>query len=149
MTVGQSIRAARERKGLSTAAVASTTRILHATIKAIEADDYDALPSPVYVRGFVRSIAVVLEMNVEHTLIVFDRQVAMPGPGEGDEEYSLAVSYGEDDVEPPQAPVKWGPGLAAAVFLLIVGIFMASAGEDQTPQAEASTADVTDGASVK
>ena len=30
----------------------------------------------------------------------------MPGPGEGDEEYVLAVSYGEDEVAPPQVPVK-------------------------------------------
>ena len=149
MTVGQTIRAARERKGLSTAAVASTTRILHATIVAIEGDDYAALPSPVYVRGFVRSIAVFLEMNVEHTLIAFDRQVAMPGPGEAEEGYSLAVSYGEDEVEAPQVPIKWGAGLAAAILLLVVGLFIAGSGETQTPQAEASTADATDGSSVK
>ena len=149
MTVGQTIRAARERKGLSTAAVASTTRILHATIEAIEADDYSALPSPVYVRGFVRSIAVFLDMNVDCTLIAFDRQVAMPGPGEGDEEFELSVSYGEDEVAPPQGPMKWGAGVAAAIVLLIVGLFMASTSEPQTPQAEASTADVTDGSTVK
>jgi len=149
MTVGQSIRAARERKGLSTAAVASTTRILLATVEAIEADDYSTLPSPVYVRGFVRSLAVILDMNVEHTLIAFDRQVSMPGPGEGDEEVSIALSYGDDEVEAPRTPIKWGAGLAAAILLVVVGMFLVGVGEDQTPRAEASTADVTDGTTAQ
>lgn len=149
MTVGQSIRAARERKGLSTAAVASTTRILLGAIEAIEADDFSTLPSPVYVRGFVRSVAVVLDMNVEQTLVAFDRQVSMPGPGEGDEDVSIALSYGADEVEAPRPPIKWGAGLAAAILLVVVGMFLVGVGEDQTPQAEASTADVTDGTSAK
>jgi cytoskeleton protein RodZ len=149
MTVGKAITAARNRKGLSVAVLASTTRILPATIEAIEADDYRKLPSAVYVRGFVRSIAVVLDMNVERTLTSFDRQVAMPGPGEGDD-MPLALTYGEDDVVPEHAPnIRFGTVAAIAMVALMVGFFYLSGQDENVPQAEASTTDVMDSRTVK
>ena len=131
------------------AALASTTRILAATIEGIEADDYRNLPSAVYVRGFVRSIAVVLDMNVDKTLTSFDRQVAMPGPGE-DEDMPLALTYGEDDVVSEPAPsMRFGTIAAIAMVMFMVGFFYLSAEDENVPQAEASTTDVMDSKTVK
>jgi len=149
MTVGKAITSARERKGFSIAALASTTRILPATLEAIEADDYSKLPSAVYVRGFVRSVAVVLEMDVERTLISFDRQVAMPGPGEGDD-MPLALTYGDEEVVvSPTQNMRFGTLAAIALFAVIAGFLFLGVGEENAPQAEASTADVVDSKTVK
>ena len=149
MTVGKAITAARTRKGLSVAALASTTRILPRTIEAIEADDYTNLPSAVYVRGFVRSIAVALDMNVDRILISFDRQVAMPGPGETDD-VPLALTYGEEEVVSAPSPnTRFGTIAAIAMVVLMLGFFYLSGEDENVPQAEASTTDVMDSNTVK
>ena len=52
--VGTYLSAAREYSALSVSDLASTTRIPKASIVALESDDYDSLPAPVFVRGFIR-----------------------------------------------------------------------------------------------
>ena len=120
MTVGQVLQRARESRGISIAKAAATTRILPETIRAIESDDFRALPSPVYVRGFVHSLATFLEADTEAILLLFDRQVALPGPGD-ETERPLAPAYGERTVEPEAAQpgVQWAVPAAAAALLAI------------------------------
>jgi cytoskeleton protein RodZ len=55
--VGGSLRAARERMGLSLAEVASRTRVPLRHLEAIEAGDYSGLPSHTYATGFVKAYA--------------------------------------------------------------------------------------------
>ena len=124
MTVGQVLQRARESRGISVAKAAAVTRILPETIRAIESDDFRSLPSPVYVRGFVQSLATFLETDAEATLLLFDRQVALPGPGD-ERERPLAPAYGELSVEPEgvQPGVQWAVPAAVAA-LLAIGIIL-------------------------
>lgn len=57
MALGQILREARERKGLSIADVAETTRMLQQIIEDIEIEDFHRIAAPIYGRSFVRLYA--------------------------------------------------------------------------------------------
>lgn len=58
--VGERLRAARERQGMSLAEIGARTRVPLRHLEAIEASNYGALPSPTYAVGFVRAYARAL-----------------------------------------------------------------------------------------
>lgn len=62
-TPGQIFREAREAKGLSTQQVADNLRLRKVVVEYMEADDYDQLSSPTYVRGYLRSLSKALEVD--------------------------------------------------------------------------------------
>jgi hypothetical protein len=72
-TVGQSIRQARQENGLSLADLARTTKIKIEQLEALERDDYSHLPPAAYVRGFVKNIARVLDLNERDLLAILRR----------------------------------------------------------------------------
>ncbi|HZW24914.1 MAG TPA: RodZ domain-containing protein [Gallionella sp.] len=65
---GTALREARERLGLSVADAAAQTKLAPRQIEALEADDYHHLPEMAFVRGFVRSYAKVLQIDVQPLL---------------------------------------------------------------------------------
>lgn len=63
ISVGKTLRAAREQMGLSVNDVANRIKFAPRQIESLEADDYDQLPEAAFVRGFVRSYARLLELD--------------------------------------------------------------------------------------
>ena len=63
ISVGQTLRAAREEMGLSVNDVANRIKFAPKQIESLEADDYTKLPEAAFVRGFVRSYARLLEID--------------------------------------------------------------------------------------
>lgn len=68
MTIGQRLREARERLGLTLDEAERTTRIRAVHLEALERDDFEALPSPVQARGFLRNYAAFLGLDPEPLL---------------------------------------------------------------------------------
>lgn len=68
MTVGQTLRQAREAHSYSVAYVSAHTHLNEEVITALESDNHDVLPSPVFVKGYIRSYAKLLEVDIEHLL---------------------------------------------------------------------------------
>ncbi len=64
-SIGQQIKKAREARNLTIAQVTQVTRIRAHHLDAIEADNFDALPSPVQARGFLRLYAEFLGLSLE------------------------------------------------------------------------------------
>lgn len=62
-TPGQMFREAREAKGLTTQQVADNLRLRKVVVEYMEADEYDKLSSPTYVRGYLRSLSKALDVN--------------------------------------------------------------------------------------
>lgn len=77
---GGQMRAAREGWGLSVEAIARRTRIRPQYIAAIEAEDFAALPTRVFARGFVMTLARELGIAPEHAWACFERRWAAHGP---------------------------------------------------------------------
>lgn len=67
-TVGQQLREARERQGLSVDDVVAKIKLAHRQIVALEADDFEALPETAFLRGFVRSYAKMLQIDSQPLL---------------------------------------------------------------------------------
>src|SRR5687767_14605800 len=67
-TVAEQLRQAREDRKLTVHQVAEATKIRTDHIAALETGDYDVFPASVYIRGFVRTYATYLRLNVEQVL---------------------------------------------------------------------------------
>lgn len=67
-SLGRMLREARERLGLSVADMAAQIKFAPRQIEALEADDFKHLPEAAFLRGFVRSYAKILNMDVQTLL---------------------------------------------------------------------------------
>lgn len=66
--IGETLRSTRERRGITVEQVAQDTRISLRFIEALEDEQFDELPAPVYVRGFLRSYANYLKLDPQPLL---------------------------------------------------------------------------------
>ena len=66
-------------------------------LRALEGEDWDALPSPAYAKGFLRTYAQLLGLDAEALVDEYRRQVE---PDRGDSAYPL----GDQVLEAPAAP---------------------------------------------
>ncbi|MGC8838061.1 MAG: RodZ domain-containing protein [Anaerolineae bacterium] len=117
-TLGQRLRKAREARNLSLDAVEEATRIRRQYLEALEADQYDALPGAVFLRGFVRNYALFLGLNPEEMLALLPAQptpvapeTARRRPPQGD--YSLM------DVPLQPAPSWFNVDVVVGVLLIV------------------------------
>jgi cytoskeleton protein RodZ len=68
VSAGQQLRQARENSGISIDDAAHALHLDRDVIFAIEADDYAALGAPVFIRGYLRSYAKLLELKEDEVL---------------------------------------------------------------------------------
>ena len=61
--IGDSLREARTRQGLEFLQLEQTTKIRAKYLRALETEDFDSLPSPTYVKGFLRAYADFLGLD--------------------------------------------------------------------------------------
>lgn len=77
--LGEILRQAREDKGLSLAQVEEATKIRSTYLQALEEDDFERLPAPVYVRGFLKNYAKFLGLDAEQILALYQGPQAQTG----------------------------------------------------------------------
>ena len=75
-TVAEQLRRAREEQKLTIYQVAEATKIKTEHIRALEAGQYDAFSAPVYIRGFVRSYAKFLKLDLVPLSAVLDAELS-------------------------------------------------------------------------
>ncbi|UJR79512.1 helix-turn-helix domain-containing protein [Sandaracinus amylolyticus] len=71
---GALLRAVRESQGISLRDVSARTKVGLPYLEAIEGDAFDALPAPVYVRGFVTEIAKALKLDAAQVARTYVRR---------------------------------------------------------------------------
>jgi len=83
-TVGEILRAEREKQGLTVKDIEKATSIRALYIQAIEDGKYDVLPGEVYLKGFMRNYASFLGLDAQHILDAYRAslpdQAAPPAP---------------------------------------------------------------------
>ncbi|HKQ60231.1 MAG TPA: DUF2914 domain-containing protein [Candidatus Polarisedimenticolaceae bacterium] len=72
--LGEQLKAERERRGVRLDQVAESTKIRKTYLEALERNDWEALPADVFTRGYLRSYAQHLGMDVAHLLKVYARE---------------------------------------------------------------------------
>jgi cytoskeleton protein RodZ len=75
-TVAEQLRESRENQKLTLHQVSEVTKIRTDHIRALEEGDFDVFPAPVYIRGFVRTYAMLLKLDVAKTLAGLDAELA-------------------------------------------------------------------------
>ncbi len=123
-TIGEDLRAARERKGLSLTEIAEKTRISHTFLKALEDDDYSVIPGDVFVVGFLRTYSKELGLSVKEILARY-RELKLPpreAPVPDDKEVQhrpkpslISISHGKHQAE--RSAKKRSP-----IYLLIIAL---------------------------
>lgn len=74
-SVGRELSRARNRLGLSLKDAEATTRIRSKNLQAIENGDYELIPEPAYLRGYVIAYARYLDLEPEPLLEALDREL--------------------------------------------------------------------------
>lgn len=115
--VGERLRAARERQGMSLAEIGARTRVPLRHLEAIEASNYGALPSPTYAVGFVRAYARALGED-EVTLARDVRAEAHNAP-------RVTPRYQPYEVADPSRVPSRGLVIAAAGAALAIAVLVA------------------------
>tara|TARA_R110000787_G_scaffold33475_16_gene87539 strand:- start:2646 stop:3512 length:867 start_codon:yes stop_codon:yes gene_type:complete len=75
---GRAIREARERAGMSIDELGSRTRLSRPTLEAMETDAFERLLEPVYVRGYYRKCARILEIPEEPLIDAYEALYTPP-----------------------------------------------------------------------
>jgi len=70
--LGDLLRRSREQLGLSLEEVGALTHIKSSYLQALEAENFDMLPTRVAARGFLRNYAPVLKLDVAHVLGLYE-----------------------------------------------------------------------------
>jgi cytoskeletal protein RodZ len=75
-TIAELLRTTREERKLSVYQVAEATKIKTDHIRALEDGNYNAFAAPVYIRGFVRTYAALLKLDVAKTIELLDAELS-------------------------------------------------------------------------
>ena len=118
--VGPRLKAAREQAGITREGIALKTRIAERLIIAIEAGQWDALPSRTYATGFTRSYAKAVGLDEKAIVSEVRREMGLAEPVE----YRTSAASLEpgDPARVPGSKFAWSLALLAIV-LAIGGYF--------------------------
>lgn len=78
--IGQRLAAARKQRKLDVETVARELKLDAAIIRALESDDRKVLPAPIFVQGYLRSYARLLDLPVQELLARYAATTSAPPP---------------------------------------------------------------------
>jgi len=126
-TVAEQLRTAREARKLTVYQVAETTKIRTDHIRALEEGNFDVFVAPVYIRGFVRTYATLLKLDVPRVISSLDSELAQTEKFSEPPPLSSEPRGALDLITLLLSRLDWRKtGLVLgtlAVVLLVVGIF--------------------------
>lgn len=115
---GNVLKAAREAQGLSIHEVCSQLRLGIKQIQAIEQDDFEKLPQPSIVRGFIRNYARLLNIDVQPILEAYQRIV----PNKAPLPLSVRSNASPSVIDKPARDFRPQRLLTFLIFLILTGI---------------------------
>ncbi len=107
---GDSLRHARSNKGVTLAEAERAIRIPRKYLRALEEEDFNALPDGVYSRGIVRNYAQYLHLDPDDAIVYFDE---IRGGTSGGFKVVAAV-------RPMEVPSHWAPNFALIAFVVVI-----------------------------
>jgi cytoskeleton protein RodZ len=114
-TLGQKLRKEREMRGISLDQIAQATRIQKQFLRALEENNFDILPAPVFITGFLRVYATHLGLDADAIITEYE---------------AGRLSHQSDDTSHPQSTTppdgKNLPLVAAAVIAVIILVVVVS-----------------------
>lgn len=119
---GAMLREARESLGISIGDVSSRTRLSVDQIRAIEEENLERLPEPVYVRAFLRAYAKAIDIDYEP--VVNDYVTRCGGGGVRIPEHAPEETFREVAYYESPRPSRWKfAGLLSLIVVVTLGIW--------------------------
>jgi len=118
MTVGEELKSARARRGMSLSDLAAETRVPMRHLESIERSEFSALPGHTYTVGFVRSYARAVALD---DIAIVNALRAELSSG-GHERYEAPLQNYEP-ADPARVPSKTLAWTAAAVAALVLAAY--------------------------
>ena len=115
-TLGAMLRAERKKRDLMTYDIAAGTCIMQSSIKALEEDDYDRLPAPGYVRGYILSYCRFLHVDPEPFLRQYEIDTGNIRQNSIDD---LAINKTVVEKSDDQHSIPWQTALIISAVLLV------------------------------
>ncbi len=128
-TVAEQLRQGREARHLSIEQVAELTKIRGDHLRALEEGNFQVFSAPVYIRGFVRTLANLLKLNVPDVMSTLDRELGQTEQFSEPPPLSTGPRGPLDFIMLQLTRIDWRKGLAAlatAVVLLAVVVVYAA-----------------------
>lgn len=116
-TLGSALAAARRARGKSLTEAEAATRIRAKMLEALERDEYDTLPSPAYVRGYIISYAKFLELDPQPLLKQYSDET-----GHRTNREQMRLPEQVVPTRERQHAVPWGTALAIAGIVALIAI---------------------------
>lgn len=105
--LGSFLKSERERKGLTLEQLAKITKLRIRYVEALEKEDWDKLPSLVFVKGFIKTYTKALGLDYREVIMQFQSSIPV-----------------YDDLPRPLVPPKKN-GAGKSVILIAVGVIIA------------------------
>jgi len=118
--LGSILKEQRERSGHDIYQVAEALCLSPEVVTALEEEDYDALPEPPYVRGYLRSYAKFSEIDPQEIITLYEKQ---RGADPADLEYHFKPSN-NGLIKPAISPTTIRLGLIALLLVALASISM-------------------------
>jgi cytoskeleton protein RodZ len=134
--IGDTLSEARTRRGVDLDEVHAATGIRPRYLRAIEQEDWDALPEEFYARSFIRKYAVFVDVDPEPLVAEYRRQRGTTG-GPGDAPTSPFARTSSRRAEAlrrrraRQGVYAWLGGAAVVVAIVVVVILLVSGGGEE------------------
>lgn len=123
IAIGAELTRAREELGLEIPELEERTKIRGRYLRALEAEAWDAIPSPAYAKGFLRTYAGALGLDAEELVDEFRRQVESKLP-----DSERAYPLGDHVLEARRRPSGGAPNRLAPLLIIAVIALVSVAG---------------------
>jgi len=96
--IGAQYRQAREKRNITIESVSEQNKIQKRFLRAIEEGSWDIIPGEVYLRGFLRTYANLLDLDAQEILSIYDYQ----------REEEARLDEGQIEPPKPKKNLLWG-----------------------------------------
>lgn len=107
----------RDKRGFSKEYVAGKLHLRVRLIELLEADDYQQMPEPVFIKGYLRAYAKLLGVSPEPYLLIFNNQYALEKKPE------KALWQSKRESNRAELIVRWVTGLVAVGAIVAISFW--------------------------
>lgn len=122
---GKQLGRIRERKGFTKEYVAGKLHLRVRIIELLEADDYQQMPEPVFIMGYLRAYAKLLGVSPEPYIQMFSNQYSLEKKPE------KALWQSKRESNKGERVVRWVTGMVAVAAVLAVSFWWQTNKEEQ------------------
>lgn len=132
---GKVLARAREEKGYTQEYVAGKLHLRVRVIQLLEADNYQQMPEPVFIKGYIRAYAKLLGASADELLAVFNSFYS------AEKKLEKTLWQSRREVNRGEHLVRWLTGLVAIGLIVAIGIWWQKNKDNQPAQVAKNTFD--------